>query len=100
MCIKMGRKSKAQKLIEGRVPGLPNSAKIGKLSPSEHGENIAAGKARKKGSQYPDRTEMKREGETYYVVRGKDGQFQDIQDPKLARSRDRRKKNQGTKSDY
>ncbi len=74
-----------------------------RLSPREKGIAIQKGKEeagkKKKPSYPPPRQTIRVGGQERYAVRRKDGTFRDIQDPTLARSRDRQKSRQHTASD-
>ena len=103
MCF-MGKKSKADKLIEGRVKGLPFAEKRGKLSPKEAGVHRSMG--RKSKPPAPRSSYKQKGGEERYLKHAqrdskkfKKGQIVDNQSATLARSRDRIKSRQHTASD-
>lgn len=91
------RKTKGEELADKRKYF---KGKKRRLSPKEHGEAISRGKrAAKEGRMSKPRDTIKVGGQERYAVRRRDGTFRDIQDPKLARSRDRIKSRQRTGSD-
>lgn len=96
----MVKKTLGQRLADKRVPDSPFKGLSRRLTPKEAG--IARAHGRKSRPRDPSkprhpkpRQTIKVGGQTRYAKRRKDGTFQDIQDPKLARSRDRQKHNVG-----